>query len=93
MKVLVKGPGQPGELQDFPDGILERMNALEMAVGGYIEGVRLSDTLYAIHDEKGVLKQKPHNVFGLAGTIVFCGVNEKGLTDVPRDDPLLQEVI
>ena len=93
MKVIVKVPGQPGELREFPDEINEKLRALQMAVGGWIEPVRLSEKLVAIVDEEGRLKQKRPNVFGLLGTIVFCGLGEEDYNDLPQDDPLLLEVI
>lgn len=93
MKVIVKSPGQPGELLKFPDEPNDKLKALQMAVGGWIEQVRLSEKLVAIVDEEGRLKQKRPNVFGLLGTIVFCGLGGEDYTDVPQDDPLLLEVI
>ena len=92
MKVIVKSPGLPGELRDFPNETNDKLKALQMAVGGWIEQVRLSDRLIAIVDEEGRLKQKRCNVFGLLGTIVFCGLGEEDYTDLPQDDPLLLEV-
>lgn len=92
MKVIVKVPGHQAELREFPDELNDQLAALQMAVGGWIEEVRLLPKLIAIVDEEGKLKRKPRNVFGFVGIIVFCGSGEESFTDVPQDDPLLPKV-
>jgi len=89
MQVIIKEPRKPGELRYIPN----TLEGLQEAVGGYIEVVRLSDTLLAIVDEEGRLKGKQNNVFGLVGTIVLCGEDGDEFTDLPGDDPLLLEVM
>ena len=93
MKALIKEPKKPAVLKELPDDTAGQLSALQDAVGGWIEQVRLSSKLIAIVDEEGRLKSKPYNVFGLVGTVVFCGLGEEDYTDVPQDDPLLMEVI
>jgi hypothetical protein len=93
MKVLVKGPGQPGELQTFPDDVNERLDALMMAVGGPVEAVELSGQLTAVVNRNAAQGRKPRNAYGFCGTIVLCGTADGALTDLPQDDPLLLEAI
>lgn len=78
MKVIVKEPGKPAEVKDIPN----TLDALQKAVGGYIETVHIATNLVAIVDEEGKLKGKPSNVLGLVGTIVFAGIKKERFGDI-----------
>lgn len=82
MKVIIKHPGKIGEHADIPN----ELEALQAAVGGYIEIVHINADLVAIVNEEGKLKKLPKNCCGLVGTIVFAGTDDQGeLTDIDPD--------
>jgi hypothetical protein len=57
MKVLYKAAGKPFEWA----AIDNTLDALQKAVGGYIETVTLPGNMVLVCDEEGVLKGKPLN--------------------------------
>ena len=82
MKVMIKEPGQPAREADIPN----TLEALQEAVGGFIETTYITEHLWAVFDEEGRLKNKKPNVFGLAGTIVFLGKRGSRFVDYPKRD-------
>lgn len=80
MRVIIKEPGQYGRLVDIPD----TLEALQKAVGGYIEVVSIATDLVAVVDEEARLKGKKRNTLGLFGTIVFCGAGDGEFTSIPK---------
>lgn len=67
MKAILKLPGQPAKQIEI-DNTLE---ALQRAVGGYIETVTLFEDVTLICNEEGRLMGLPYNVD-------FCGINFVG---------------
>ena len=84
MIAIIKRPFEPiGRIREI-DNTLE---ALQKAVGGYIEAVTIAEDAVIICDEEGLLKRLPYNcnVCGhdLVGTILVLGVDGDEFTDVP----------
>ena len=83
ISVIVKQPGRDPERVEL-DNTLE---ALQKAVGGFIETVTINDKVVVICDEEGRLKDlEPNcNVFGhsFAGPIIFAGVGGEEFASLP----------
>lgn len=79
MKVIIMEPKKTGVLSEIPNEIEDLQNA----VGGYIEIVKITDGLCAVVDDESQLKGKEHNILGLVGTIIICGIDGAVLCDVP----------
>lgn len=88
MRVIYKKPGKAPEAIHIENTI----EALQGAVGGYIEMVNLGDAAVIV-DEEGKLKGRPANFTitapnGVAelicGAAVFCGFDGEDFCDVPR---------
>ena len=67
------------------------LKALQKAVGGNIETIGLKDGGVMIVDEKGMLKQHPHNDLAsyisgkhIYGTALIVGVDGEEFDDVPE---------
>lgn len=84
MKVLKKEPGKKPEWVEI-DNTLE---ALQKAVGGYIQAVPYYNYV-VICDEEGRLKGKAYNqaIGGVTfvGTILIVGDDGEDFTDLPED--------
>ena len=65
------------------------LEALQKAVGGYIETVTIAEDLVILCDEEGRLKDKPYNctICGVdfVGDIVMAGVAGEEFADLPTD--------
>ena len=66
------------------------LEALQVAVGGYIETVTLAPGCVMIVDEEGLLKGKPENAkasevscMHIVGDALLCGVEEDEFADLP----------
>ena len=74
MTVIKKEPGRPAEAV----AIKNTLEALQEAVGGYIEVVPFVADTVIICDEEGKLKDSHANFFALGdlfcGTVLFAGV-------------------
>lgn len=85
MKAFKKAVGEPWTEIDI-DNTLE---ALQKAVGGYIECVSLATDMCLIVDEEGLLKGKEYNVdfcgMPLVGTVLLVGVDGDDFCDVPNN--------
>ena len=95
MKVIIKRPcDQFGEEATIPN----TLEALQEAVGGYIETVTLPEhNLVLICNEEGKLRDMPYNfthrqMFGaiplqypIFGTVIACGVEGDVFADIPID--------
>lgn len=83
IKVIIKDPGKKPRCVN----ISNTLENLQKTVGGHIETVTLAKDLVIICNEEGRLQGLPHNcnVCGIdfVGTIVFCGVAEGDLCDIP----------
>lgn len=83
MRAIMKAPGSPAHTVIIPN----ELKMFQQIVGGYIEGVQLTEDLIILCDEEGRLKNYPYNceVCGIifVGTILFVGVDGEEFTDVP----------
>lgn len=83
INVLAKHPGEPFRWIRIEN----TLEALQEAVGGYIETVTVAKNLVVICDEEGRLKGKPfcHHIFGVdfVGDIIIAGVRGDEFSDVP----------
>lgn len=74
MRVVVKVPDKPAELRE----IQNTLEALQSAVGGYIEVLRFAEDCAIIVNEEGKLQNLPPNMWlcgdVLCGNVVFVGV-------------------
>lgn len=84
---------QPCELLQRIE-IANTLEALQKAVGGYIETVTVASDLVIICNEEGRLLGLPYNVTlcgtEFVGTILFAGVDGEEFTDAPEPDVLLR---
>lgn len=94
ISALVKRPGQPPRHVWVTDSL----EALQKAVGGYIEMITRSEFV-VICDEEGRLKDKPYNctIFGhdLVGDIVIVGRDPEDtdeLADLPYKWDEIKEI-
>lgn len=85
MRVIIKEPGKPARF-----GIIaNELKALQNAVGGYIQTVRVNTDTVLIVNEEGLLYDLPENrVLGypFRGTVVACGVKGDEFTDAAIED-------
>lgn len=88
MRVIYKKPGKAPEAIHIEN----TLEALQGAVGGYIEVVNLGDAAVIVNEE-GKLKGRPANFMitapnGVAelicGAAVFCGIDGEEFGDVPK---------
>ena len=82
MKVIKKEPGEKPRIVSIPN----TLEALQEAVGGRIETVRLFEDACLVCDEEWRLKGKPYNnILGVefGGTILLAGVSGEEFCDVP----------
>lgn len=81
IKVLYKEPGKRAEVKEIEN----TLEALQAAVGGYIETVTLATDAVIICDEEGLLKGKEYNCHiggvGFVGTIIMAGVTGDEFAD------------
>jgi len=85
VRVIQKAPGQMPEFREIPN----TLEALQAAVGGYIETVTLAADLVVICNEEGRILGLPHNceICGVdfCGDIIIAGVRGDEFADVPVD--------
>lgn len=85
MKAIYKKPGESPEIIDI-DNTLE---ALQKAVGGYIETLSICSDLCIVCNEEGLLKKMPYNFklggHSFLGPVLLVGVKGDEFTDVPGD--------
>lgn len=85
MKVIWKEPGKAFEVREVEN----TLEALQKAVGGYIETFTFAEDACVICDEEGRLKGKPYNceiwTVDFCGTILIVGVDGEEFTDVPEE--------
>ena len=98
MKVIIKRPcDQFGEEATIPN----TLEALQEAVGGYIETVTLNNGLVLICNEEGKIRDMPYNFSALCsahaydayvewrevlyGTVIACGTEGDVFADIPID--------
>lgn len=85
MKVIFKAPGCLPEIRDIPNAL----SALQEAVGGHIELVKLSYDFALVCNEEGRILGLPYNcdVYGVpyVGPILLVGTREDDLCDIPPD--------
>lgn len=94
MKAIKKEPGEQPRMVS----IQNTLEALQEAVGGRIETVRLFEDACLVCDEEWRLKGKPHNnILGaeFGGTVLLVGVSGEEFCDVPGGEftlDLMKEV-
>lgn len=85
MKVIFKAPGCLPEFRDIPN----TLEALQAAVGGYIETFTFATDAAVVCNEEGRILGLPYNrnVLGIPfyGPILIVGVNGEEFCDIPRD--------
>lgn len=83
MKAIIKRVGENPE----PIEIDNTLEALQAAVGGYIEPVTFAPDAVVICDEEGRIKGKPKNCTiwdaDFVGDLLFVGVKGDEFTDLP----------
>ena len=82
MKVIKKEPGEKPRIVSIPN----TLEALQEAVGGRIETVRLFEDACLVCDEEWRLKGKPYNnILGVefGGTVLLVGASGEEFCDVP----------
>lgn len=81
MMVIIKKPG----MDAYPAEIPNTLEALQEAVGGYIETMQIGTDLVAVFDVKGRIKGRKENSFGFFGPIVFAGKAGNEFCSVSED--------
>lgn len=85
MKVIFKAPGCLPEFRDIPN----TLEALQEAVGGYIETFTFATDACVVCNEEGRLLDLPYNcdLLGVSfcGPILIVGVNGDEFCDIPSD--------
>lgn len=75
IRVIYKEPGKPAEVREIPN----TLEAMQEAVGGYIETLTFATDCAAIVNEEGKLRGLPVNfeLLGevLVGNVLFVGVD------------------
>lgn len=92
MRAMRIQPNSQIDIIDIDGGSVEdELHALQDAVGGYIETIRMKDGGIMIVDEEGVLKQYQHNDmasyiigFHIFGTALIVGDGGEVFDDVPQ---------
>lgn len=82
MKAIKKEPGEQPRMVSIPN----TLEALQEAVGGRIETVRLFEDACLVRNEEWRLKGKPYNnILGVefGGTVLLVGVSGEEFCDVP----------
>ena len=81
--VLIKEPGKPAELEPLFENTLE---AVQKAVGGYIEAVTIYPNLVVICNEEGWLMGLEPNVvingIDFVGTVIAAGVKGENFSSI-----------
>lgn len=86
MRVFVKDPGKYLVEKDLPN----TLEALQEAVGGYIEVVPIFKDMVMIVNEEGKIRKMDYNFHmvllrdDIFGPAVFAGVKGDEFTDVPK---------
>ena len=88
MVAIRKDAGESPKLVQIENSL----EAVQQAVGGYVETVTFCSDAVLLCDEEGKIKNRPMNVklFGeeLVGTILIVGVNGDEFTDLKDPDNL-----
>lgn len=93
MKVIWKKPGRPPETAEVENTLA----ALQEAVGGRIETVRLAEDACLVCNEEGWLRRLPYNCriggMPLAGDILLVGVCGEAFCDIPGDPETIGRLV
>lgn len=85
MRALKKNPGEVWKVIEIENDL----QALQEAVGGYIEAVTIAEDCCILVDEEGRLKGLPYNTticgYDLVGPALLVGVDGEDFTDVSPD--------
>lgn len=89
MKAICKKPGEPAEVVDIENSL----EALQEAVGGYLESFTFAADACVLCDEEGRWKGYPHNtvICGVefVGPILIVGVAGEDFTDLKAPERVL----
>lgn len=92
IKVIIKRAGE----MPYSTNISNKLENLQIHVGGYIEAVGLTTDLAVLCDEEGRLKGKPFNctVAGIpfVGDIILVGVKGDEFADLPVDYHMMRKL-
>lgn len=84
MKAIYKAPGEVPQIIDIEN----TLEALQVAVGGYIETLTFASDACLICNEEGRLREMPYNVDFLGaqifGPILIVGYEDDKFTDLKR---------
>lgn len=85
IKVIVKCPGAPATVARIPNDL----DTLQALVGGFIETVRITESVLLIVNEEGRVMEPPlpeQKVCGMwfAGPVIVAGTRGSNFTDVPK---------
>ena len=85
IRAVYKAPGKlPVTIE-----VENELEALQRAVGGYLEPIRIATNAYILCDEEGTVKGLPYNatIFNVnfIGPILFVGTENGEFCDVPED--------
>jgi len=93
MKVIWKKPEKPPETAEVENTLA----ALQEAVGGSIETVRLAEDTCLVCNEEGWLQQLPYNCriggMPLAGDVLLVGVCGEEFCDIPGDAEMIGRLV
>lgn len=93
MKVIWKKPGRPPETAEVENTLA----ALQEAVGGRIETVRLAEDACIVCNEEGWLQRLPYNCrvggMPLAGDVLLVGVCGEEFCDIPGDPETIGRLV
>ena len=86
MNVIRKEPGKAPEIVEIEN----ELEALQKAVGGYIETFTFAVDACVICNEEGRMKGRPYNTTlgrtSFVGTILVVGIEGEAFTDVPQPE-------
>lgn len=89
IKAIYKAPGKAPVLIEIEN----KLEALQRAIGGYLESVTITTDCCILCDEEGRLKGLPYNCkilnMELSGPILIVGVDGDELCDVMTDADFL----
>lgn len=86
MRAIIKEVGQKPRVTDIEN----TLEALQQAVGGYIEVINLNENTVLICDEEGKIKDKPFNfvlsgVDVIVGDVLFVNTSGEDFTDIDEE--------
>lgn len=85
MRAILKKVGEAPEIVEIEN----TLEALQDAVGGWIEAIYLDNNAVLICDEEGKIKGKPFNFYTdldvIVGDVLFVSVADEDFTDITAE--------